>query len=168
MRALLERPDSLRPYELSLPSDPKHHFGEGGWGETCFPRISVEERHLEFGLGVDQARDADAYEADRSGLHVRLLKGRAGGSEDGVLVVGRAGAADLAANQPEVRQLELDVHRARASPVRAEPLGQLLDQLPQLFFELRPVRDVVIEGRLRADRLCRLGAVAGGPGGAPR
>src|ERR1700730_10885334 len=37
MRASLESPNSLRPYELSVPSDSQRHFAEGGRGGNLFP-----------------------------------------------------------------------------------------------------------------------------------
>src|SRR5207245_10194088 len=40
----LERPDSFRRYELLIPRELKRHSAEGGWGETCLPRISSARR----------------------------------------------------------------------------------------------------------------------------
>src|SRR5436853_7035263 len=57
------------------------------------PRLLVEQVELEIGLGMDQAREADADQAHRARLHVRLLQGGPGGPKDRVRVVRRAGPA---------------------------------------------------------------------------
>src|SRR2546430_768959 len=41
-RTSLERPDSLRPYELLLPRDAKRRFAEGGRGGNPFPPQGFE------------------------------------------------------------------------------------------------------------------------------
>src|SRR6266702_2352369 len=64
-----------------------------------------------------------------------------------------AGPAHLAAHEPEVRELQLHVDRPRAHAVGLQPFGDSVGEVAKRALELGPVADIVLERRLRRDRL---------------
>src|SRR5438309_9227488 len=125
------------------------------------PRL-VEKRQLIIRLRVLQARQANPDQPNRPRLDVRLLQRRTRGAEDRLDVVGRARPAHLAAHQPEVRELELYVDRARAHVVGLQPLDHPIGELAQRMLELAAIAHIVFERGLGRDRLRWLAAVDGG------
>src|SRR5215467_13102870 len=80
-------------------------------------------------------------------------------TKENLSLVGRAGAAHLAADELEVGQLQLDRDGACADAIRLETLGDSVYEVAERLFQMAALGHVILKSRLGADRSCGPGAL---------